>query len=349
VNRFERNQVRDAILHTWSNGQAVVLFTLLKKEGSFFRDTGFCNVLNADGSFVLFNAGPCLDSQLREVGSDVQRTGKSQLRQWDTAAPQDELFGSSLGCGGKLTWLIQRIDSSRAAQLDLLVGASTQTRHEMVEWIFSQREAELLATPRSVSSADTKATVANPNEMPSLRIIRRTDPTVMIYGQGDDARCVVECLARSGWAVKWVDRRPVQNAQPQLRVECKQLSPQDFAAAVNANAPTTVLLMSHDVWTDRQILCDLTPSVASEICMIGTTKRSVLVLSALPESLAAHWQNKLVCPVGVRSRTDAPFAVAMQIASVLDARRHAHDTIQIHDDLPVSVYRPSTHSCEVML
>jgi len=349
LNRYERCQIRQAIVQACGSGVPCVLFVLVSKEGSFFRNVGFCNVLRADGSFVLFNAGPCLDAQLREAGKTSLATGATQLKHWDTSSSQDELFGSSLGCGGKLTWLILRLDGNGQEHLDALVGRDRQIHSEVVEWSLNVVEVDQTNAARLIPKLSLDAVSKAKDLETTQRILRHADPSVMIYGHGADALCVADALIRSGWVVSVFDRKSFDAAQIDADIRTAVCSAQSFAAHVNLNEPNAVLLMSHDVWTDRQILCDLRRDLATAVAMIGTNKRADLVYGALPEEIAEFWRSKLTCPIGARSSNDSPFTVALQIAAALDAQMvRTAVSIAPHTSWPISLVTIAPEVCEVI-
>ncbi len=104
-----------------ARGGRGVLAHLVSVEGSHYRRPGARMILCEDGSTAGSISGGCFELELRRrVPEILARKGPLRV-EYDLSGPDDIVFGSGLGCGGRIGVLLTELD---AAELDGLERAA---------------------------------------------------------------------------------------------------------------------------------------------------------------------------------------------------------------------------------
>src|SRR4051812_46732003 len=78
--------------------------TVLRVEGSSYRRPGARMLVNRHGRVAGSVSGGCLEQGVIDAAREALHDGQSRLLAFDTTEPGDVLFGSGLGCQGKI-WI----------------------------------------------------------------------------------------------------------------------------------------------------------------------------------------------------------------------------------------------------
>ncbi|HJQ38848.1 MAG TPA: XdhC family protein [Thermoanaerobaculia bacterium] len=87
--------------------ERAVMITLVSLEGSGYRKPGARMIVADDGWSVGSVSGGCIENMLRDHAKRVLPKGAAEIVEIDTTSDADVLFGSGLGCPGKLRFRIE--------------------------------------------------------------------------------------------------------------------------------------------------------------------------------------------------------------------------------------------------
>jgi xanthine dehydrogenase accessory factor len=320
-----------ALLATLAHGDAVVLVTVARAEGSVPRDAGTKMVVTRDTVSDTIGGGH-LEWKAIEIARQVLRDGSHGRAEGQRHLERLSL-GPSLGqcCGGAVTLSFERLTIADLGWVKTL----------------SKRLAAGQATVRSVSFDSTlPVMISDPEpgcEAPdcllwsgdaSGQLLTETIALnrfhVVLFGAGHVGAALVEVLRTLRCTVHWVDARDAQfphldPAQyPSLKIE-----PNDAPEQIVDEAPagTYFLVMTHSHPLDQSLAERiLRRGDYAYFGLIGShTKRKQFEHRLAARGIDPHQLARMVCPIGVPGIADkAPetiaIAVAAQLLQVVDTR-----------------------------
>jgi xanthine dehydrogenase accessory factor len=269
------------------------------------------------------------------------------------------VWGVGLGCNGKVTLLLERLEGSPAG-LSFAQATADQRRVACVlatvyqsdgnaglgtclgmaadgsTWqqaIPAAWESSLAATARQALER-RKSLSINFNQLPGTPAVFfeyiAPTPRLLVLGAGDDAQPLVDAASRLGWSVIVADPRSTfatPKRFPAAR-EVLVLRPETLNARVTLDDHTFAVVMTHHYVHDLPFLDQLIGHPLAYLGLLGPKKRAERLLRELhamgrkvpPEAL-----GKLRAPVGLDLGGDAPEAVALSILAEMQAVLHQRD------------------------
>ena len=103
------------------------LATVTATEGSSYRRPGARMLLHANGQRFGAISGGCLEEDMVAHLEGVVASGRSKTLIYDTTLENDLVWGVGLGCNGKVTLLLERLEGSPAS-LSFAQAAADQRR-----------------------------------------------------------------------------------------------------------------------------------------------------------------------------------------------------------------------------
>ena len=100
-------QVAAALSRAALGGQASVLATVVRTEGSTYRRIGARMVALPDGSHVGGVSAGCIEVDVILRAEQIRARGTAELVTYDTRSPDDLIWGSGAGCGGMTELLLE--------------------------------------------------------------------------------------------------------------------------------------------------------------------------------------------------------------------------------------------------
>jgi xanthine dehydrogenase accessory factor len=311
-----------AILAALRSGPAA-LATLVKIQGSSYRRPGARCLIRSDGRVFGSISGGCLEEDIRLRAQQVLQTGQPQVAIYDTADENDLLWGTGMGCQGKVWVLIERLPE----QLPPWVAA-------LRENFFARRSTALsvvydAATKRSLGTyLRDELLHADPAGIFAEEI--STPPHVIIFGAGDDAIPLVAILQQLGWYIVVCDsRESYLTAERFSLVDERHHALLEFCANSKLlDATAHVVIMTHRYSEDLAVLRALNSRPGAYLGILGPKRRTDRLLTELANSdsaLSPQWRKHLFAPVGLDLGGGAAESVALSIAAELHAR-HANRT-----------------------
>lgn len=319
MDRSTDYEVLVAAVNWLDEGGPVFLATVTSTWGSAPRRPGCMMVIHPDGRFTGSVSGGCVEDEL------TQQVMKGEF---DQGLPRTVEYGVTsdlvqrvgLPCGGRLTLLLERIES--AVQLRELLQAVESRQLVSRHVCLNTGEASLQPCTESAASHCGEFLI----NQKKLRKVFGPRWRMLLIGAGELSQRVAQLALTLDYAVTLCDSRPEYTDG--WRVEGSDFLTIDTAQAVTALSPDSrcvVLALSHTPALDDGALAAALLSNAFYVGALGSLKNQQARLRRLQQrGLSEDQLARLHGPVGmdIGSRTPAEIAIAI-IAALIEERNQA--------------------------
>jgi xanthine dehydrogenase accessory factor len=308
-----------AILAALVEGPAA-LATLVSVAGSSYRQPGARCLLLPDGTTVGSISGGCLEEDVRDRARRVLADGRPQIAVYDTASENDLVWGTGLGCQGRVRVLFERLP----APLPEWVGALREnfrlrkdTRLRVVHGAADHREL-------GTSLLETQPhTPGSPDEIAYVERIA-APPALAVFGAGDDAIPLVRFARELGWHVMVFDARSSYATPARFPAASSVLAAAPHAAGADAaiDERTHVIVMTHRYRDDLTALRVLLGRPLAYLGVLGPRRRTDRMFAELASEgvkPSEEMNSRIFAPVGLDLGGAAPETVALSIIAELQA------------------------------
>jgi xanthine dehydrogenase accessory factor len=335
------------------------LATVVSVDGSSYRRPGARMLIGEGGGSTGTISAGCLEADVIEHARRVIDTGSPQLLEYDTtSANEDIVWGLGLGCNGVVRVLVEPVDGDsipiealrrssgrgsrsepvllatvyrrdrpdRGAAADVRIGAhlTIAPDHTAIHDGMSAAVAAALAPFLHVPTTSPVASGSRVHDVDGTLVtafVERLLPPVrlVIFGAGQDAVPVVDGAHALGWQVEIVDPRCRPASRDRFAKAAVRLTRAEDFPAVEIDAQTVALVMSHDYAQDLAALARLVGSPASYIGVMGPRKRTVQMLGDL--AARGHVSDehqtlaRLHAPAGLDIGANGPAEIALSIVA----------------------------------
>src|SRR5579872_6015833 len=114
---------RRRIVEQWKRGDAEVLVTLVRAEGSSYRRPGAHLLIGADGEYAGTISGGCLEAEVVRKAAWMVRHG-AMVERYSTLFDDTAEIPFGLGCGGVVDLLLEPADTPECEALLTAMEAS---------------------------------------------------------------------------------------------------------------------------------------------------------------------------------------------------------------------------------
>lgn len=314
-------------------GDATVLAVVTSTNGSTYRKRGAMALLNGTGLLYGALSGGCLEPELERRARAVLASSRAGRGLFDTQPDEDRVFGSGLGCRGRLETLLLPIPPGSAAH-PLLALEQAFARRESLRLTLSLDEASLGAGEATAAAWrlawDPDGHAADASAASEFRdrvsLVIPPPRALLLLGGGPETAAIIAFSRRLGFTTTAVDHRGrwAEAAREAGADEVLRLHPADAHAALAAMRFDAVLAMSHSYETDLGNLRLWLPTGVPYVGLLGpAARRDELLrdLGARAEDLA----GRLHAPIGLPLGGNGPEAIALAIAAQLHQRFAAED------------------------
>jgi len=276
-------------------GQRSALATVVRISGSAYRRPGAKLLIAEDGTMTGGVSGGCLEADVREVALGVIRTGRPQLKMYDTGGDEQQVWGLGLGCNGMVEVFIQPLAGNEPGLSKLR----------------EQLRADEVITIDTVIDADAKRVFTEILEPP---------PKLVVCGAGDDARPLAALAAQAGFRVTVVDHRPAYLTAERFGtgVRLHAARPEEGLGAL-ATEGSSVVILTHSEAHDREWLRAALDTPAAYIGLLGPRRRGERLLAQIGAADSA----RVFSPIGLDLGADGPEQIAVSVVAELLAVRTA--------------------------
>lgn len=331
----------------------VALATVVQVKGSSYRSPGARMLMLDNGRWVGSISGGCLEGDALRKAKKVIMSNTAQTVTYDTTNDEDNQLGIGLGCNGIIDILIEPIDPDQENnpinQIQSLLNfknygvvasvfaASDTSDIRVGEKCILQPDGEFLCTNESLKKLvesdlckvleNKKSIITNYKEDKIEVFFEIIQPGIdlLIFGGGFDAKPVTELANVLGWNVTVTDECvahliPINFPKADNMVSCQR----DFVAKeFNITPFTAIVLMSHNLNYDKEVLMQIVESDAAYIGILGPKKRAEKLIDHLNENnveVTAELLHKLHYPIGLDIGAETPDEIAISIVGEIQAK-----------------------------
>jgi xanthine/CO dehydrogenase XdhC/CoxF family maturation factor len=313
-------------------GEESLLVTLVHTEGSTYRRPG-ARMLVLPGCQTLGTiSGGCLEPQVARDAFAATRSNPRVLLTVENSA-DDDAWGPSSGCHGRLTLLAERIlpvDIHSA----LAAYARVREHHtpEVVGHFFASLNGALTPIDPPLDprwKAELETTRANAasrwvehDSIAAFLEVIAPPPHLLLCGAGNDAQPVARIAAELGWSVTILDSR-ARLATADRFPTADHISASGPDAVPSLLRPHSVaVLMSHRFSDDAATLGHLLLHNLPYIGLLGPRRRTQRLLAHLREQghdLSPARLAPIHSPIGLDLAADSPETIALSILAEIQA------------------------------
>lgn len=337
------------------NRQKAALATVVQVKGSSYRSPGARMLMLDNGRWVGSISGGCLEGDALRKARLVILSGEPKTVTYDTSNDDDNQLGIGLGCNGIIDILIEPIDpnlkTNPITQLESFltydgVGASATIFESNVDnipvgaKIDLNDEQELSGSIKQLQrllATDLNGVVRN--QKPQIKnydlqngkikvFLELIQPGIdlLIFGGGFDAKPVTELAHVLGWNVKVTDECvahlvPINFPLANQLQSCKR---EFIEKEIKITPFTAVVLMSHNLKYDEEVMRQIIGSEAPYIGILGPKKRADKIFNTLKDKykieITAKQMDKIHAPIGLDIGAETPDEIAVSIISEIQAK-----------------------------
>jgi xanthine/CO dehydrogenase XdhC/CoxF family maturation factor len=336
-------ELADRLLATATPG---TLATLFSARGSTYRPLGSMMV-SLPGVHAGGISGGCLEEYVARVGERATRDARAVMLDFDTHPDADDHV-PTLGCGGSIELLVERLTPHHLRLLERLAGAYERDDYSLLACVVKRSGPSVSVSREWLEQAD-QSTFPKPElegvcaktvrDATSLQMTLEADTDVLIhyvppltrlviFGAGDDARPLCTIGAQLGWHVSVVDRR-ARLATSARFPDADAVVADDWDEAterLRLTSRTAVVLMTHSLEDDARVLSLLSAQTMAYVGALGPAHRREWLLeeAAARDPLSPEFASTLRGPIGVdlgdRSAAGIAVAVTAEILAQLNGR-----------------------------
>jgi xanthine dehydrogenase accessory factor len=292
-----------------------VLGTVIQIEGSNYRKTGAMILVNELGQYFGLISGGCLEKSLLVDVKKVLTFNQPLRVFYDSSENSDSPWAMALGCGGKVTILLQPIAAENHYHHLDQVYLAVQNRTPIHYSISLDNSAALNRLLTADEFAQHNLTTHQTHYFNDqfgnnlLAIAVQPQTHLVIFGGGVDAIPLVQMASVLGWQITLIDNRAgyaksvdFSAATTIIRDSADAISPANFFNTIDA-----AIVMTHNIEMDALAIKALQNSTARYLGLLGPEHRKLKVMNraGLCDS------KEIYGPMGFPIGGDLPESVAL--------------------------------------
>ncbi|WP_028297939.1 XdhC family protein [Olivibacter sitiensis] len=350
----EINDIIRAYETALANNQRMALATVVKVEGSSYRQPGARMLVTEDGRLTGAISGGCLEGDALRKALLAIHQQKNRLVTYDTSGEDGSEFGVQLGCNGIVHILFEPIDilnrNNSVALLErlqqnrqdavLVTLFSTEQRNEQIGTVLlANNPDDHFTAPSNIDLSPLTADIRlakNSRQsflkevflqgIPMEALIEYRPPSVhlVIAGAGNDAKPLVEAAALVGWETTVVDGRAT-HATAQRFPKADQViltTPERVQEQIDVDPLTVFVLMTHNYHYDLSLLKTLIATPTPYIGVLGPKTKMERMFNDLDGSGARvdeMQRERIFGPMGLDIGAETSEEIAISIVSEIKA------------------------------
>ena len=296
--------------HAWlTAGHRVVLVTVIRTWGSAPRPIGALTAIRDDGMVEGSVSGGCVeDDMITRVRERKLADDKPSMTTYGVSAEEAQRFG--LPCGGTLELVLEPL-SAKSGLSELLERVG---RHELVKRRLDMTTGEVEITAGKWSDQLTF-------DGASLVSIHGPHWRLLIIGAGQLSKYLAQMSQALDYHVTVCDpREEYAETWDVPGVTLTRDMPDDTVIAMNLDAHSAVVTLTHDPKLDDMALLEALKSPAFYIGAIGSKKNNDARRARLAEfDLSQQEIGRLHGPVGLKIGSKTPPEIAVAILAQMTA------------------------------
>lgn len=325
----------DVLWRIHARNENAVLGIVIATEGSTYQKPGAMVLLDGRGLRHGVISGGCLEPALEDAARKVYESGRAATVEFDTRSDEDLLFGSGIGCRGRVQLLLLPLPP-QAPLARSLYSALDQGR--ALRLTFSTSDNDIGAGAASFAAESTSSSLAQWNRegraadslgATSLRFDIAMPPRVLLLGAGPETAPLASFARRLGWFVDVVEHRGRWSAYAQQAAVDRRidLAPEAAMTALAGEQYDAALVMSHNYTIDLAWLRFCAQSETGYIGLLGPAARRDALLAEFDADTRARLLPRLHAPVGLDLGGHGGEAVALAITAQLQQHFSANKRV----------------------
>lgn len=352
----EINDIIKAYRKAQAEGKKTALATVVKVEGSSYRQPGARMLVTEDGELTGAISGGCLEGDALKKALLAIHQQQNKLINYDTSSDEDSDFGVQLGCNGIVHILFEFIDAEKSNVIDLLTTTAAERRDSVLTCLFSlERGQKQVGTVLFYSqnkawpennhfealSGDMAKVLENQTSVVKTithedvfyeALIEYIPPAVslVIAGAGNDVKPLVEIASVMGWEITVAEGRVSHATEKRfpLANNIMVVGADDFVNNIIVDEYTFVVLMTHNYRYDLTVLKNLLNCRNRYIGVLGPKSKLNRMISDLAEEdvvVSQEQMERIYGPVGLdigaETAEEIALSVAAEIKAVLEGKK----------------------------
>jgi len=302
-----------------AGGRRAVLAHLVAVDGSHYRRPGARMIFAEDGTTAGSISGGCLEADLALKCAAVLGEGSPRLVEYDLRGSDDLVWGTGLGCAGRVEILL-----SPLAEGSLLEAVPAAGGHASIATVLEsdgleRAEQALLVEGRVAAGSARLARALALGGLPAGRVLVETvEPSIrlLVGGAGPDV-VPLACAARAlGWDVRLFAPRPTEKGR--MRFDGFALH-RAAEIAGHADAGTAAVVATHNYFDDVDLLRSLLPTAAPYLGLLGARGRAARLMADCRDVLGPGDKSRVFGPAGLDLGADAPEEIALSIVAEIQS------------------------------
>ncbi len=333
MNSMDVEVVRTAM--DWMNrGHRVVLGTVVRTWGSSPRPPGSLMVIRDDGQVAGSVSGGCIEDDLIDrVKRGELAPRLPQSTSYGVSADEAQRFG--LPCGGTVQIVLEPLGAQ--SQLRELLAAIEQ--HRVVK-----RRLEMTTGLVALGPATDGDTLHYDDQV--LETVHGPRLRLLIIGAGQMSRYLATLAVMLDYRVTVCDPRDEYHEgwEAMEGVTLTRTMPDDLVIAMNLDANSAVVALTHDPKLDDLALMEALKTPAFYVGALGSRRNNDARRLRLKEFDVSEAEiANLHGPVGLNLGGKTPPEIALAIVAEMTAVRRG-----VALDAPLTSWRPSASACSTL-
>lgn len=314
--------------------QKAALAMVVRTEGSSYRRMGARMLVLDDGQFVGGISGGCLegDAKRRALKSIVSE--KASTITYDTTQDDDQQIGVGLGCNGIIDVLfiplngehdaitiLKEVEKTREIKVLITIVKAPDSIHEGKTFLYNGKSLPPEYNFPGDAEDQVREMIVNRKsgilQLPDHRIfIEVVTPAIhlQIYGSNYDVYPITRIAQELGWDISLVGKpeKILKEIAPATKIFSQYLLNRPARDEWSA-----VILMSHDLVTDKKNLLEILPTSVPYIALLGPAKRRDKIIEEI--KVKDNLIEKIHGPAGLDIGANNPEEIAIAIISEIIA------------------------------
>ena len=334
--------------------EPAALATLVRARGSSYRKPGARMVFGPQGPRRGLISAGCLETDVLARVESVLAGARPQLAVYDMGSELDLVWGTGMGCEGKVEVMLERVEPGQPAPWmvragELLahrrigvLGTVFEVRGEAplqpAERLLASSEAEavLPADPgwRALFLAEAEKALARGKAAPAtlrcgeaeVEILFEPllpDHALWVFGAGEHGRPISRLAKQLGWFVGIVDHRPALATRERFPDVDRIVvgHPRETLAGLPFDSRSAALVISHVYEKDKEALEILLDAPLAYLGLQGNRQRCARLVGEVTAArpLAEAQRRRLFAPAGLDIGGEGPEAIALSMLAEVQA------------------------------
>jgi xanthine dehydrogenase accessory factor len=250
-----------------------VLATLIGVQGHSYRKAGAAMLLTEGGETVGSIGPGCLEADLSARAREVWAANRYAIAEYNLRPEEDAVWGEEIGCGGTMRILLEPLTDELRGALGEVVravrgerGARLVRRESGGRIGYEVEPAAPADGPRPGGGSGADAPLYESLHLPRERLI--------IFGAGEEAAAVDELARSVGFRTVVADWRPALCGPERFPSARTIVGDADaIVAGLNVGARDFVMLASHHLRRDREMVDRIVPLEPAYLGIVGSSSR----------------------------------------------------------------------------